>query len=486
MKHLPNLASMVFNQPLLITPQYAETLAVVLSDRVGIDARDLSISSGPANKREEKLVGRGVCSIPVVGSMSHRATGIEALSGMTSYNTLQKHLSEAFDNPSVGAVVLDMDSPGGAVSGAFDLRDFLLEQRGKKPFYAISRDNMYSAAYLLGSTADKVYTTQTGGVGSIGVVAMHLDQSKRNEMEGVKPTFIYAGDYKVSGNPHEPLEGEALKQIQESVNESYAMFVKAVANARGIDEDMVRDTQARTYRGKKAISVGLSDGIKSYESLIAEASENLPKTYKSVAVKSTATLPNKGKTMENEQLSEALAAAEARLAEMQTELSEAKTAKENLTKMILDEGYTITEEGLVKPAPTEMLEIEGVLVDKATLPDVVVKALQDKAQNELQAAATKTFPNLKADIALNLYQAFKDSPEMITTLSSLNAAVGSMLEEKGDKTPGTQLMSAEDKMNTLVKAHMEATGENKYKAYAAVSATPEGAKLLQDIYKEKE
>jgi signal peptide peptidase SppA len=486
MKHLPNLASLVFNQPLLITPQYAETLAVVLSDRIGINAEDLSISSGPANKREEKLVGRGVYSIPVVGSMSHRATGIEAMSGMTSYNTLRGQLAEAFDNPSVAAVVLDMDSPGGAVSGAFDLRDFLLEQRGKKPFYAISRDSMFSAAYLLGSTADKVYTTQTGGVGSIGVVAMHLDQSKRNEMQGVKPTFIYAGDYKVAGNPHEPLEGEALKQIQESVNESYDMFVKAVASARSIEEAMVRDTQARTYRGKKAVNVGLSDGVKSYESLIAEASENLPKTYKSVAVKPTATLPNKGKTMENEQLSEALVAAEAKLAEALSELSDVKAAKENLTKMILDEGYSITKESLVKPAPVETLEIDGVQVDKASLPDVVVKALQEKSQNELQAAATNTFPNLKADVALNLYKAFKDSPEMVKSLASLNSAVGEMLEEKGDKNPGAELMSAEDKMNTLVNAHMKATGDNKYKAYAAVSATPEGAKLLQDIYKEKE
>jgi len=154
--------------------------------------------------------------------------------------------------------------------------------------------------------------------------------------------------------------------------------------------------------------------------------------------------------------------------------------------MILDEGYSITKEGLVKPAPVETLEIDGVKVDKASLPDVVVKALQEKSQNELQAAAAKTFPNLKADVALNLYKAFKDSPEMVKSLASLNSAVGEMLEEKGDKNPGAELMSAEDKMNTLVSAHMKATGDNKYKAYAAVSATPEGAKLLQDIYKEKE
>lgn len=472
MKNLPNIAGLVFNQPLLITPQYAETLSVVLSDRIGFSAEGMNINSGEADKRSESLVGKGTYVLPVVGSMSHRATGIEALSGMTSYSQLRNKLEAAYDNPDIKSILLDFDSPGGMVAGAFDLRDYIMSNRGKKPVYALSRDGMYSAAYLLGSAADKVFTTQTGGVGSIGVVAMHLDQSKKNEMAGVKPTFIYAGKYKTAGNPHEALQGEALEYMQESVNDSYDMFVKAVAEARGIDEKVVRDTQARVYKGQKGIKLGLADGINTLENLITDLSEQSPKIY---------SFNSKGFNMENDELKEVAT----KLEQATTELAAARSNNEKLTKMILDEGYKITAEGLVKEAAPEMIEVEGVLIDKATLPEPVVKALQDKAEQELKASATAMFPNLREEVSTKLYAAFAKDEDMVKTLASLNTAVGSMLAESGDTTPGAESLTAQEKLDKMVAERIAATNENKYTAYAKVAETKEGKALISELY-EKE
>lgn len=482
MNKYTHLSSLVFNQPLLITDQYAETLAAILGDRIGFNIEGLEIQSDPKDKRENKLLGRGTYVIPVVGSMTHRATGIEALSGMTSYSTLKNQLSEAFDNPDITSIILDVDSPGGMVNGAFDLRDYLMEQRGKKPFYAISRDSMYSAAYLLGSTADKVFTTQTGGVGSIGVVAMHLDQSKKNEMEGVKPTFISAGKYKTAGNPHEPLEGEALKEMQASVDDTYSMFVSAVAQARGVDEKMVRQTEARTYRGAKGIKAGLSDGIRSYESLISELSQTAPKTYALNPVKQVGKIAadavTEGIKMETENKEQ--------IEKLEADLKAAVEAKENLTKLILKEGYSITKEGLTKPVPKEMIEVDGVTIEKASLPDVVVKALEAKTAEETRIKATKTFPNLKESLAVKAYSAFQGDDEMISMLASLNNAVGEMLEESGVQNVDQSIGTAQEQFDALVLKRMKETGENKYAAYASVHATDEGKKLFNEIYKDKE
>lgn len=164
------------------------------------------------------------------------------------------------------------NSPGGSVAGAFDFRDYLMSKKGTKPVYALAEDAMCSAAYLIGSTADKVYATQTARVGSIGVVAMHTDVSGKMGKDGLKPTFISAGKFKTAGNPYEKLEGEKLKYLQDSVDESYDMFINAVADARGIDKKVIRDTEARVYGSKKAVEIGLADSIRTYESVIAEMS----------------------------------------------------------------------------------------------------------------------------------------------------------------------------------------------------------------------
>ena len=458
-----HLSSLVFNKPLLVTQDYAETVAVVLSDRLEINAENLQIKS-EAKPQRDVIQSGNVRVIPIVGSMSHRATGIEAMSGMTSYTDLQKQFESAFNDPSITSILMDIDSPGGSVAGAFDFRDYLMENKGRKPVYALARDNMCSAAYLIGSTADKVYATQTARVGSVGVVAMHLDRSEKNKKEGLKPTFITAGEYKVAGNPHEALEGKALEYLQSSVNESYGMFIKAVAEARNLSEKEIRGTEAKIYSGVEAEKIGLVDGIRTYESVLKEMS--------------TTNFNGQGNKMEKEQLNT-------------TEGQKALVAKlttdnEVLRKQVLGAGFKITADGLVPLQETkEFIEVEGEKIDASLLPDTVVKALKNKAKAELSAKATAQFPNLKANVAEKLYVAFGADEDMKEALASFNTAMGNMMEETGNAA-SQSLQSAQDKFDSLVKINQETTGGTYLQAYANVSATDVGKKLIQEIYKEKE
>lgn len=464
MSKFSHLSSLVFNRPLMVTQDYAETIAVVLSDRLDLDVEGLQIKSEAKDQREASTTAKGIAVIPIIGSMSHRATGIEAMSGMTSYATLQKQFDAAFNDPNVGSILMDIDSPGGSVAGAFDFRDYLMSKKGTKPVYALARDAMCSAAYLIGSTADKVYATQTARVGSIGVVAMHTDVSGKMEKDGIKPTFISAGKFKTAGNPYEKLEGEKLKYLQDSVDESYDMFINAVADARGIDKKVIRDTEARVYGGKKAVEIGLADGIRTYESVLAEMS--------------APNFTNQGIKMENVD-TEKLETLEAKVEKLSSD-------NEALRKQILDAGFKITSEGLVAKEAPEMISVGGEQIDASTLPKAVVDALKEKADTELTQAATTEYPNLKASVAKKLYATFGEDEEMKEALSAFNAKMGSFLEEKGDTDPGVEQKTAQEKYDAAVKANMEATGADKITAYANVANTEEGKKLIQAIYKEKE
>ena len=466
MSKFSHLSSLVFNKPLMVTQDYAETIAVVLSDRLYLDVEGLQIKSDAKDQRVA-TTNKGVAVIPIVGSMSHRSTGIEAMSGMTSYTTLQKQFEAAFNDPNVGSILMDIDSPGGSVAGAFDFRDYLMSKKGTKPVYALARDAMCSAAYLIGSTADKVYATQTARVGSIGVVAMHTDASGKMEKEGLKPTFISAGKFKTAGNPYEALEGEKLKYLQDSVNESYDMFINAVAEARGIDKKVIRDTEARVYGGKKAVEIGLADGIRTYESVLAEMS--------------APNFTTQGTKMENK-----LNIEEAKIADLTAANTKLQSDNETLRKQVLDAGFKITSEGLIAKEAPEMIYVGGEQIDASTLPKSVVDALKEKADTELTLLATSEYPNLKASVAKKLYATFGEDEEMKEAIAAFNTKMGSFLEEKGDTDPGVEQKTAQEKYDAAVKANMEATGADKITAYANVASTEEGKKLIQAIYKEKE
>ena len=466
MSKFSHLSSLVFNKPLMVTQDYAETIAVVLSDRLNLDVEGLQIKSDAKDQRVA-TTNKGVAVIPIVGSMSHRSTGIEAMSGMTSYSTLQRQFEAAFNDPNVGSILMDIDSPGGSVAGAFDFRDYLMSKKGTKPVYALARDAMCSAAYLIGSTADKVYATQTARVGSIGVVAMHTDASGKMEKEGLKPTFISAGKFKTAGNPYEKLEGEKLKYLQDSVDESYDMFINAVADARGIDKKAIRDTEARVYGGKKAVEIGLADGIRTYESVIAEMS--------------APNFTTQGIRMENE-----LNIEEAKIADLTAANTKLQSDNEALRKQVLDAGFKITSEGLIAKEAPEMIYVGGEQIDASTLPKSVVDALKEKADTELTSLATSEYPNLKASVAKKLYATFGEDEEMKEAITAFNTKMGSFLEEKGDTDPGVEQKTAQEKYDIAVKANMEATGADKITAYANVANTEEGKKLIQAIYKEKE
>jgi len=203
----------------------------------------------------------GIAIIPVTGPLVKRGSAMASFFGFTSYDSISEQLAAALDDTDVHTILLDIDSPGGESAGVFDLADQIYEARNHKHIVAVANESAFSAAYAIASAADQIYLSRTGGVGSIGVIAAHFDQTSYNEKVGIKITHVYAGARKNDFTPHAPLSDEAHKTLQEEVNRTYELFADQVARNRHLPKTSIRKTEAGLFFGDDAVTAGLADGV---------------------------------------------------------------------------------------------------------------------------------------------------------------------------------------------------------------------------------
>lgn len=242
-----------FNKPLLLAPHALHQLRA---------------ATPKTSTLTPKTSHQRIAVVSVLGPMVKRGSFLDALFGFGNYEDVQARFDAAVTDPSIDAILLEIDSPGGEAAGAFDLADRIFAARGSKPVWAIANDSAFSAAYAIGSATDKLFLTRTGGVGSIGVLAAHVDQSGYDEKQGVKVTTITAGARKNDFNAHEPLSEDAAGFLQAEVNRLYGMFVDTVARNRGITPDTVRASEAALFFGDDAVKASLADGVGTVESTV--------------------------------------------------------------------------------------------------------------------------------------------------------------------------------------------------------------------------
>ncbi len=284
MNNYPHLAQRLFNVPLAIHPAKAEVVMAALADRFGITklfradgeavALDVTgVDSDPQPDRYYDVVA-GVAIIPICGTLVYKLGSMRPYSGMTGYDGIRANLSQALADPEVKAIALDIESPGGEVSGCFDLCDDIYAMRGQKPIWSILTEHAYSAAYAIASSTDRIILPRTGGVGSVGVITMHVDFSKALAKDGIVVTMIQFGDRKADFSEYHPLSSEALERIQADVDTMGGLFVDLVARNRGITAAKVRGTQAMTFLGVSGVDVGFADAVmapnEAFKSLLAE------------------------------------------------------------------------------------------------------------------------------------------------------------------------------------------------------------------------
>lgn len=207
----------------------------------------------------------GTAIIPIKGAMlnANIPDEIAEFFGITTYAGLQRQFLAAQMDTRVKNVLLDVNSGGGAVSGLYETQQALLRLKAEKPVMTFAGDTMASAAYWLGSTANKIVATPVSVIGSIGVIAVHVSEKQAMENEGYKPTVMRAGEKKHLGHTLEDFSLEAQADMQKHLDFVHGRFIDAVAENRGLSAAVLRNgiADGRVFYGQEAVDVGLVDRI---------------------------------------------------------------------------------------------------------------------------------------------------------------------------------------------------------------------------------
>jgi len=288
---LARIAAEIINTPLFLEPRKAATFAAVLGDRIGLDG-DMEAfvrsagaplatrapSRGKTGNGYSKI-GGGIALISVVGSLVTRSGGLDAESGLVSYDAVSGGVRAADADPDVTSILLDFHSPGGSAAGAIECADVVHAVSQKRPVIAICNSLCCSAAYLIAAAANKIVATKTAVIGSIGVVMLHLDRSQQLAGKGLVPTFIFAGKHKVDGNELQPLTSEVKLDLKAEVDTYYNMLVGSVAGHRAkLTDAAIRATEARTFLGADAVAIGLADEVGSMDATLRQLAQLHPAT----------------------------------------------------------------------------------------------------------------------------------------------------------------------------------------------------------------
>lgn len=250
--------------------QIVAFLALQASDQK-LSAEEIEARIGRQAEREVQRQDGAVAVLPLRGVIANRMNMMSEISGGTSSERFGAIFDQAVADPNVKAIILDVESPGGVVTGTDELSSKIYAARGSKPIVAHVNGYAASAAYWIASAADEIVLTASGQVGSIGVVGVHDDVSAALEKMGIKKTVISSGKYKAEGNSFGPLSDEARQHRQQQADSYYNDFVRAIARNRGVTLAAVRDGfgQGRMVRAEAAIAERMADSVASLEETIA-------------------------------------------------------------------------------------------------------------------------------------------------------------------------------------------------------------------------
>jgi protease IV len=178
--------------------------------------------------------------------------------------------------PWIKAVVVRIDSPGGAVAPTQEIVEEIQRTKKTKPCIASMGNIAASGGYYIASACDKILANPGTLTGSIGVIMQLSNVEELMKKIGVKGINIKSGANKDIGSPFQPLSPEGRDILQSLVDNVYGQFVSAVAKGRGLDESRVRKlADGRIYSGAQAKDLGLIDQFGTLEDAIEVAAKRV-------------------------------------------------------------------------------------------------------------------------------------------------------------------------------------------------------------------
>lgn len=260
-KNKDHYINLINSQMWGIVPSYLDTIQAAL-EKIDLEAFHEETTK---QKSYLQINADGIGVIQIMGPTMKRLGFFDMMfGGAVSIESLMADLERAVESPSVKAILLHIDSPGGQVDGTKEVADMVGMVNQVKPVFAFTDGNMASAAYWIGSAAEKVFATPTSKTGSVGILAMHVDLSEMHKEIGIKKTIVFNGRHKGLASDTKPLGKEGHEYMQELVDQTYAIFVNDVAKARGMTTEAVFEHESKIFLAAAAKDAGLIDNVGSF------------------------------------------------------------------------------------------------------------------------------------------------------------------------------------------------------------------------------
>lgn len=397
-----------------------------------------SVSPAPDAERKCFIYYDGIAIIPIHGSLINRFGGSWGF--VTGYQAIRRQMNAALEDDDVKLIVFDVDSPGGEAAGCFELAEEIRATREIKPSLSVVDSLSASAGFALASAATKMVATPSSKIGSIGVVAMHIDFSGALDQAGIAITYIEApkGGMKTAGSPYKRLDKRAEAYFQDFVDAGYDDFVELIVQNRGLEDAAIRETEARVFRADEALALGLIDEVKTpseaVSTFVAELADDEPSEEEDddMNAKTTAApaaaAPAATEVASADQIQAAVTADRERMSAIKALPAAAKRAK--LADTLALGGYTVEQATSLLEAAAE--ESDGVAIVEAPKPAAEAPKPAVDETNHLENAMDKT---KQPNVGAGAEKGGKDGEEGQTDAEAASSILSDYAAATGRKVP---------------------------------------------------
>jgi signal peptide peptidase SppA len=215
-------------------------------------------------------VNGSMATMPVYGKMFPRANMMTRLSGGTSTRKLGRAIDEVEEREDIDRVMMVFDSPGGSIQGLTNTARKIRNM--ETDTVAFAEGMMASAAYFVGSAADRVVASPDSMIGAIGSVAKIVSRAGKLEEEGYDVEVIRSAEKKAKPNPSEPIDEDSVKEVQKLVDAAHEQFVRQVATNLDLSEETVSNTMAdgSVINGSEAEGTNFVDDVATIDEVMDE------------------------------------------------------------------------------------------------------------------------------------------------------------------------------------------------------------------------
>jgi len=204
---------------------------------------------------------------------SSKQIGVLEITGMVSNESvIIRQIDHFRDNNAVKAIVLRIDSPGGAVGPSQEIYHELKKLAQRKPLIVSFGAVAASGGYYLAMAGERIFANPGTITGSIGVVMSFPDYQELLGKVGIRSEVIKSGQYKDLGSALRDMTDEERLLLREMINDVHSQFVEVVSDGRNIPvEKLIPYVDGRIFTGRQAQEIGLLDELGSFNDAVAHA-----------------------------------------------------------------------------------------------------------------------------------------------------------------------------------------------------------------------